>query len=102
MLRDYRAKRAIKRQPSPDRRHRRRSDGLRDLSPTDHIPEIFTPDPLTFIGRPMQQRLRRYRAAAIRARVLEPPDERERTVEIVFVAARSPTSSTQSVGMAWG
>ena len=51
---------------------------------------------------PMQQRRRRYRAAAIRARVLKPPDERERAVEIVFVGARSPTSSTQSVGMAWG
>jgi hypothetical protein len=58
------------------------------------------PEPRSADRRPMQQRLRRYRAPAIRARVVKPPDERERAVEIVFVGARSPTSSTQNVGMA--
>jgi hypothetical protein len=77
-----------------------RSESFSSVLPPPYVSELFAT-----VGVPFAEKALGFvllGTAAIRARVLKPPDERERAVEIAFVGARSPRSSTQSVGMVWG
>jgi hypothetical protein len=49
--RKYRPKQRERVTPKPKRPHRKRSTGLAEVSPTDHTPQKFYPNPLIFLLR---------------------------------------------------